>query len=185
MRWMWIDRVLSLTPREQIVAIKHVSMAEDHLHQRVPPPSRGGRNEIGTGNGVNPRPGVHESPIPIMPATLIIEGMAQTAGVLVGHCSQFREKVVLAKISRVQLDFDAHPGDTLWYTATIVSMDEKGAATSGLVELQKPGAERQRLGQIDLIFSHLDHSNAGLDLPAHNFVFGESFQTLLRMSGIT
>lgn len=175
MRWMWIDRVLSLTPREQIVAIKHISMAEDHLHsQRVAPPSPGAASRSETGG----------SPIPIMPATLIIEGMAQTAGVLVGHCSQFREKVVLAKISRVQLDFDAHPGDTLWYTAAIVSMDEKGAATSGLVELQKPGAERQRLGQIDLIFSHLDHSNAGLDLPEHNFVFGESFQTLLRMSGI-
>lgn len=167
MRWMWIDRVLSLTPREQIVAIKHISMAEDHLHGQ---PGRGAKDGASG---------------PVMPATLIIEGMAQTAGVLVGHCSQFREKVVLAKISRVELDFDAHPGDTLWYTATIVSMDEKGAATSGLVELQKPGADRQRLGQIDLIFSHLDHSGAGgLDLPEHNFVFGESFQTLLRMSGI-
>lgn len=162
MRWMWIDRVLSLTPREQIVAIKHISMAEDHLHDRA--------GASGAG--------------PIMPATLIIEGMAQTAGVLVGHCSQFREKVVLAKISRAQLDFDAPAGCTLWYTATIVSMDEKGAATSGLVEIQQPGAGRQRLGQIDLIFSQLDHSGAGLDLPEHNFVFGESFQTLLRMSGI-
>jgi 3-hydroxyacyl-[acyl-carrier-protein] dehydratase len=160
MRWMWIDRVVSLTSREEIVAIKHISMAEDHLH-----------DQAGAGG-------------PVMPATLIIEGMAQAAGVLVGHCSQFREKVVLAKISRAQFDVDARPGATLWYTARIVSMDEKGAATSGLVEIQQPGSERQRMGQIELIFSHLDHSNAGLELPEHNFVFGESFQTLLRMSGI-
>jgi 3-hydroxyacyl-[acyl-carrier-protein] dehydratase len=160
-RWMWIDRIVSLTPREKIVAIKHISMAEDHLHAQG-------------------------AAIPVMPGPLIIEGMAQTAGILVGHTSQFREKVVLAKISRAQLDADAAPGDTLWYTATITSMDEKGAATSGAVEIQRPGeAARQPFGQIDLIFSHLDQSNAGLDLPEHNFVFGESFRTLLRMSGIT
>jgi len=161
MRWMWIDRIVSLTPRQQIVAVKLVSMAEDHLHDQP---------------GAGP---------PVMPGTLIIEGMAQAAGVLVGHCSQFREKVVLAKISRAQLDADAAPGSTLWYTARIVSMDDKGAATSGLVEIQQPGSPRQRLGQIDLIFSHLDQSNTGLELPEHNFVFGESFRTLLRMSGIT
>lgn len=180
MRWMWIDRVLSLTPHEQIVAIKHISMAEDHLHDRVAPPSRGGSAGFEAEAGASGAGGGG----PIMPATLIIEGMAQTAGLLVGHCSQFREKVVLAKISRAQLDFDAPAGCTLWYTATIVNMDEKGAATRGTVEIQQPGAARQPLGQIDLIFSQLDHSNAGLDLPEHNFVFGESFQTLLRMSGI-
>jgi 3-hydroxymyristoyl/3-hydroxydecanoyl-(acyl carrier protein) dehydratase len=32
MRWMWIDRVVELKPRERLVAIKHVSLAEEHLH---------------------------------------------------------------------------------------------------------------------------------------------------------
>ncbi|MFG0285787.1 MAG: beta-hydroxyacyl-ACP dehydratase [Phycisphaerales bacterium JB039] len=161
MRWMWIDRIISLAPGEQMTAIKRISMAEDHLHDQP-------------GGGV-----------PIMPASLIIEGMAQTAGLLVGHANQFREKVVLAKISRAQLDAEARPGATLWYTARIVSMDDKGAATWGLVELEEPGAERMAIGQVDLIFSHLDQAGAaGLDLPEHNFVFSESFRTLLEMSGI-
>lgn len=161
MRWMWIDRIVSMTPGERITAIKLVSMAEDQLHDQPGPQA------------------------PIMPATLIIEGMAQTAGVLVGHANQFREKVVLAKISKALIEADARPGATLWYTATIVNMDEKGAATSGVVELEEPGHPRGAIGQIDLVFSHLDQAGAaGLDLPEHNFVFGESFQTLLRMSGI-
>lgn len=162
MRWMWLDRIVSLTPGAEIVAIKRISMAEDHLHDQ---PGPGGAS-------------------PVMPGSLIIEGMAQAAGVLVGHASGFREKVALAKISRAELEADAQPGATLWYTARIVSMDEKGAATSGVVELEEPGAQRVEMGRIDLVFSHLDHSGAGLELPEQNFVFGESFRTLLRMSGI-
>ena len=160
MRWIWIDRIMALTPGERIETIKRISAAEDHLSL------------------------VADGP-PIMPATLIIEGMAQTAGLLVGHASQFREKVVLAKISRAQLDADACAGDTLWYSASIVNRDDKGAATAGTVDLERPGEPRRTIGQIDLIFSHLDASGAGLDLPEHNFVFGELFQTLLRTSGIT
>ena len=29
MRWMWIDRVVELVPRQRLVAVKHVSMAEE------------------------------------------------------------------------------------------------------------------------------------------------------------
>ena len=32
MRWMWIDRVVELVPRERLVAVKNISLAEDHLH---------------------------------------------------------------------------------------------------------------------------------------------------------
>ena len=32
MRWMWIDRIVELVPRERMVAIKNISLAEEHLH---------------------------------------------------------------------------------------------------------------------------------------------------------
>ena len=32
MRWLWIDRIVELVPRQRLVAIKHISLAEDHLH---------------------------------------------------------------------------------------------------------------------------------------------------------
>jgi 3-hydroxyacyl-[acyl-carrier-protein] dehydratase len=169
MRWMWLDRVVLLEPGVRLVAIKHVSLAEDHLHDHFP------------------REG-DQPALPIMPASLIIEGMAQAAGILVGHAQDFREKVVLAKISKADLREDAGPGCTLRYTATIQRMDRSGASTAGLVELIEPlasGPARARpIGAIDLMFSHLDQNMAGMQFPEHNFVFGESFKTLLRSSGV-
>ena len=167
MRWLWIDRVVELVPGERMVAIKNVSLAEDHLYDHFP--AAGDR-----------------AAMPVMPASLIIEGMAQTAGILVGHAEGFREKVVLAKISRVELARDVGPGFTLRYTAVIDRMDAMGAATSGTVELIDPGSdvEPETIGHINLMFSHLDQNMAGQEYPEHNFIFGESFKTMLRSSGI-
>lgn len=167
MRWMWIDRVLELTPRERLVAIKHVSASEDHLADHFS--ARDGH-----------------PPLPIMPASLVVEGMAQTAGILVGHAEQFREKVLLAKVSRVELELDAVPGDTLKYTAVIDRLTPAGASTTGTVQRIDPRAptEPVEMGRIDLVFSHIDQNLAGTSFPEGNFVFGETFRTLLRTSGI-
>ncbi len=167
MRWIWIDRILELQPRERLVAIKHVSLVEEHLDEHFP-----GDDALGL------------DPCPIMPAPLIIEGMAQTAGILVGHASQFREKVILAKISRAEFSREAVPGDTLRYTATIRRLDEAGAVTAGEVEIIAPDTlSPTTIGRIDLMFSHIDKNLAGVEFPEHNFVFSESFRTLLRSSG--
>ena len=120
MRWMWIDRVLELEPGRRLVAVKNVSMAEEHLHDHFPP------RDGATPGGARPA-------TPIMPGCLVIEGMAQSAGILVGHAGGFREKVLLAKITRAELEGDAVPGDTLRYTATIQSLSPQGASTQGLV----------------------------------------------------
>jgi 3-hydroxyacyl-[acyl-carrier-protein] dehydratase len=169
MRWMWIDRVVELVPRQKLVAIKHVSLAEEHLHDHFAATK------------------THHA-IPVMPAALIVEGMAQTAGILVGHAEAFREKVILAKVSKAELLFDAVPGDTLRYTATIIQMDRQGASTQGTVELLRHTATgiapALKIGTIDLMFSHIDQNMSGTAFPEHNFVFSDSFKTLLRTSGI-
>ncbi len=173
MRWMWIDRIVELVPRQKLVAIKHVSMAEEHLHDHFP--------EVRDAGGNITRPAM-----PIMPACFIVEGMAQTAGVLVGHAEGFKEKVVLAKVSRVEIEKDATPGSTLRYTAVMKQFDRIGASTEGTIELIDPvKGSPETIGRIDLMFSHLDNNMAGMEFPAHNFVFSESFQTLLRTSGIS
>ncbi len=168
MRWMWIDRVIELVPRERMVAVKNVTLAEEHLHDHF------AASET-------------ESALPIMPAALMIEGMAQTAGVLVGHAEGFREKVVLAKVSDATIEADVGPGMTIRYTAEITQMDEQGAATRGTIEVldhADAGAGYQKIGEVTLMFSHLDKNRAGMTFPEHNFVFGESFKTLLSTSGI-
>lgn len=171
MRWMWIDRIVELVPGRRLVAVKNVSLAEEHLHDHFP--AEGSRPAL-----------------PVMPASLIIEGMAQTAGILVGHAEGFREKVILAKVMLAELERDAVPGDTLRYTAEVRQMDRQGAATGGTVELldHTSGAQWSAIGRIDLMFSHIDQqmglAAGGPEFPSHNFVFGEGFRTLLRTSGV-
>ncbi|MBO6514133.1 MAG: hypothetical protein JJ974_09230 [Phycisphaerales bacterium] len=173
MRWMWIDRVLELVPKERLVAIKHVSMAEDHLHDHF------AATDV-------------RDQLPLMPMSLVVEGMAQSAGILVGHANDFKEKVVLAKVAKAQLRKDPTPGCTLRYTATIDRFTENGASTSGVIDLFDPTtsysddapAQAERIGEIDLIFSHLDRNSAGTQYPKENFVFSDSFRTILRTSGI-
>lgn len=169
MRWMWIDRVLELDPGRRLVAIKHVSLSEEHMHDHFE---------------AEPERGL--SALPIMPASLIIEGMAQSGGILVGHANQFREKVVLAKVNRVELEREAGPGHTLRYTAVMERMDQTGASVQGTVELidHAPGGSPCVIGRIDLMFSHIDKNMSGVGFPEHNFVFGETFRTLLQTSGI-
>ncbi len=174
MRWMWIDRIIELEPRQKLVAIKNVSLAEEHLHDHFPADARAGL-----------------AALPVMPACFIVEGMAQTGGILVGHAEGFREKVILAKVSKAELTRDAAPGTTLRYTATIERMDPTGASIRGVVEIldhSKPAVGFAPMGTIELVFSHLDNNmggagRTGQDFPEHNFVFGEGFRTLLRTSG--
>ena len=61
---------------------------------------------------------------------LMIEGMAQTAGILVGEAANFREKVILAKVRKAEFDDYPVPGDQVTYEAEIEHFDE--AAASGL-----------------------------------------------------
>ena len=169
MRWTWIDRILELDKGRRIVAVKNVSLAEEHLHDHF--------------EATEARPAM-----PLMPGPLMVEGMAQTAGILVGHARDFKEKVILAKITRAEFDRDVGPGQTLFYTASIERIDDSGAQTSGLIEVvdhaEGPGAEPQPMGRVELMFSHIDQNMRGLGFPEENFVFHDQFKDLLRNSGI-
>jgi 3-hydroxyacyl-[acyl-carrier-protein] dehydratase len=167
MRWLWIDSIVEFEPRRRLVAIKQVSMAEEHLHDHFAADEHGPAK-------------------PIVPASLMIEGMAQTAGILVGAAESFREKVILAKIVVARFDRDARPGQTIRYEATLDRIDAAGASTSGEVRLRPgPDADWETIGRVDLMFSHIDQNLAGLEFPEENFVFeNEVFRTLLKECGI-
>jgi len=149
MRWIWIDRFVEFTPGVSAKAVKNVSLAEEHLHD-------------------------HWEDFPVMPTSLIIEGMAQTAGILVGQARQFKEKVILAKISRVEIACPILPGDQLTYLAEVVTITDRAASTHGTVI-----RNGEPIGTIDLMFSHIDQSLAGQKFPEANFVFTGQFLRLL------
>ena len=150
MRWIWIDRFVEFVPGKRAVAVKNVTLAEEHLHDFC-------------------------AARPTMPASLMIEGMAQTAGILVGEARNFREKVVLAKIRRASFERAVHPGEQLRYEARVEQVDEAASITSGTVY-----AGDEAIGQVDLVFSHADQNMRGLKLPAENFVFTEQFMSLFK-----
>src|SRR5438067_1579411 len=150
MRWIWIDKFVEFTPRVSASAVKNVTLAEEHLHDLYPA-------------------------FPIVPHSLIVEGMAQTAGILVGEARNFSEKVILAKIGRATFFRLARPGDTLTYTARIDQLSEQGASISGTVTVGE-----DKVAEVELMFSHIDQNMAGIEFPEHNFVFTEQFTELLK-----
>ena len=165
MRWIWIDQIIEYEPDKRLVAIKNVSLAEEHLH-----------DHFAAGPGLDPRP--------VMPASLLIEGMAQTAGILVGSVNGFREKVILAKIATARFDADVLPGHTVRYEATLERIDASGAATSGIVLRDShTDGQSQPIGQVDLLFSHIDQNLAGVTFPKDNFVFSSNLHLLLQGAG--
>lgn len=170
MRWMWIDRIVQFEPETRLVAVKNVSLAEDYLHDHFAADARG-------------------DALPVMPASLMIEGMAQTAGILVGSVNRFREKVILAKIITARFDEDVFPGETIRYDATIERIDGSGGSTTGIVQRMRHGAETHTsgwhtIGKVDLMFSHIDQNQGGLIFPKENFVFSDNFRTVLRSAGL-
>jgi 3-hydroxyacyl-[acyl-carrier-protein] dehydratase len=154
-RWVWIDKFTDFQSGTRATAIKNVSLAEEHLHDHFPG-------------------------WPIMPASLIVEGMAQTAGILVGEANNFSEKVILAKVKRAVFHGEVRPGDRLQYDAEIEHIAPEAAATVGRVTLDgKP------LAEIDIVFSHIDNNMSGLQFPEENFVFTEEFKSLLHTYNVS
>lgn len=153
MRWIWIDKFVEFHSKTSATALKNVSLAEEHLHDLYPA-------------------------FPVMPPSLIIEGMAQTSGILVGEARNFAEKVILAKIGRARFHRLVRPGETLVYRAKIDQLSPEGASISGTVHSGQD-ANAPLVAEIELMFSHIDNNMAGTDFPKENFVFTEQFIQLL------
>jgi len=150
MRWIWIDKFLEFNSGKSAVAVKNVTLAEEHLHDHFPG-------------------------FPVMPETLCIEAMAQTAGILVGEAKNFQEKVILAKVKKAVFFDYVKPGDTINIHAKIESIVSEAASTSGKITCAD-----KLVAEIDLMFSHIDRNLAGKDFPEENFVFTDTFKSLLR-----
>ena len=79
-----------------------------------------------------------------MPASLIIEGLAQTGGILVGEAGGFAEKVVLAKIPRAEFFGVACAGDQFIYEVTLTDLRSEGAVGRGQGVPGRRAARRRR-----------------------------------------
>ena len=81
---------------------------------------------------------------PVMPASLIIEGFAQTGGLLVGETRAFHQRTVLAKVGKSKFYMEARPGDVLRYEVTIQDLADDGAIVHGRATIARPAAGGSR-----------------------------------------
>src|SRR5262249_5397912 len=86
--FLLVDRVIELEPGRRVVALKNVSYNEPFFQGHWP-----GR--------------------PIMPGVLILEAMAQAAGVLIAHGTGGRREALLASIDGAKLRRPVVPGDQI------------------------------------------------------------------------
>ncbi len=142
MRWMWVDRFVEFESGKRAVSIKNVSLAEEHLHDHFPG-------------------------FPVMPHSLILEGLAQTGGILLGESHQFSKVVVLAKVPRMTFHSYVTPGETLTYRTTL----EEANAEGGMVSATAKVGDRL-VADGEILFAHVNSEQSGsVRVDQKSFVF--------------
>ena len=126
MRWFWIDRFIEFVRDTRATTIKNVSFGEEPIDDYLP------------GH-------------PHYPHSLIIEGMAQTGGLLVSEAGGFQTKTVLAKVSKAIFHDLTVPGDQIFLTAVVQDKKPSGAIIEGTVTV-----DGQVRAELELSFAFLD-----------------------------
>jgi 3-hydroxyacyl-[acyl-carrier-protein] dehydratase len=149
LRWIWIDKFVAFESGKSARAVKNTSLAEDHFADHFPG-------------------------YPVMPAALILEGLAQTGGILVGEANQFREKVILAKVPKAVFHREMLAGEQLIYEAEVLHLRPEGAAVACRVLVDDVVT-----AEAEIFFAHLDQNRSQQLFGDHNFVFGGEMRYLL------
>lgn len=150
MRWIWIDRFTEFQSGVEATAVKNVTFAEEHLHDHFPG-------------------------FPVMPASLMVEGMAQTGGILLGEMNAFKHIVILAKVPKVRFEGCVVPGDTIRYTAKLIDARTEG----GSVECVARVGDKV-VAEAEIVFVHLDQNDPELGgINQKNFVFSMNLLSVM------
>jgi len=152
MRWIWIDRFLEFERGKRALAVKNLSLAEDYFADHFPG-------------------------YPVMPGSLILEGLAQTGGILVGEANDFREKVVLAKIPSARFHRDVLAGEELTYETEILNLRPEGASVAGRARVKQ-----ELVAEAEIFFAHLDQARSQQIFGDKNFVFTGELQRVLGLA---
>ena len=126
MRWFWVDRFTEFVSGSHARGIKNVALDEEVVD----------RYSLG---------------FPVLPPTLIIEGMAQLGGILVAEHFAFEKRVVLAKVNRAAFLLPARPGCQLIYAVNLEAVQDHGAMVRCTSHV-----DQQLQAEIDLMFAFLD-----------------------------
>ena len=110
MKFILIDKILSVVQGKELTAVKNVSLAEEYL-------------------------GDHFPDFPVLPGVLLLEGMVESAAWLVRHTQNFTNSMVLLEAAKnVKYKSFAAPGMKITYTAKakIIEQNTSSFITTGV-----------------------------------------------------
>ena len=117
-----VDRIVELEPRERIVAVKAVSLAEEYLADHFPS-------------------------FPVLPGVLMLESLAEAAAWLVRASEDFAHSVILlSEAKNVTYKSFVKPGNLLTVTVTCRRMAPGESDFSGIGHCRQDEVVRARFG---------------------------------------
>jgi 3-hydroxyacyl-[acyl-carrier-protein] dehydratase len=106
-KFVLIDRIVSLEEGKRLTAVKNVSLAEEYL-------------------------GDHFPAFPVLPGVLLLEGLVESAGWLVRMTESFAHSMILlAEARNVKYKSFLAPGAQIQYTVEAKSIDETVSRFTG------------------------------------------------------
>jgi 3-hydroxyacyl-[acyl-carrier-protein] dehydratase len=108
MRFILIDKVISLEAGKQITAVKNVSLSEEYLADHFPT-------------------------FPVLPGVLLLEGLIESASWLVRRTENFAHSMILLEQARnVKYKSFLAPGSQIEYTIKARTIEENASSFSGV-----------------------------------------------------
>jgi len=120
MRYLLIDKIISLEVNDNIVALKNVALSEDIFTD-------------------------HFIAYPVMPGALIIESFAHAGTALLEISSDYKTKALMVMVERAKFRKFVHPGDQLIVKMNILSQDSESARLAGVVYVNEDAVADARM----------------------------------------
>ncbi len=139
MRFILIDKVISLEKGSQITAVKNVSLAEEYLADHFPT-------------------------FPVLPGVLLLQGLIESASWLVRHSEDFSHSMLLLEQARnVKYKSFLAPGGQIQYVVNAKTIEENVSSFTGTGILNETPIVEARIGLRHFNLSDTDSAMAAVD----------------------
>lgn len=130
MRYLFVDRILEMVPGERAKAIKNITVSEDVFVDHFPR-------------------------FPVYPGALLVETMAQTAGLLIENTirkSENRQVIpMLSMVNKAKFRGAVLPGDSLIVVTEIENVTEEASGVEAYIE-----CDGKKVASASLFFTIID-----------------------------